>query len=452
MNLIIHRGAHEIGGTCVELSTEGTRILIDFGTPLTTSLGAEFDESKLRGASISSLIKKTILPPVKGLYKDEKPTVDAILISHSHKDHYGFLKYINPEIPVCISEGSKKLIDVSNIFTYADRRIPIVKFKLVYDRIPFRIKNFNITPYLVDHSGFDAMAFHIKDMVNGKSIFYSGDFRATGWKKGLFYRLVRDHPKDVDYLFMEGTMIDKEDGRYSEEKDVLRRTIEIIEQSEKNIVFACVSGQNIDRLVTFYKACRSTNSLFVIDPYIASILYAIRTPENTIPQFNWRNVRVFIANYRNHTGKHIGDRYISLMNDSAYKSLIPKFGKVKIKPRDFGTLDKKALVFIRASMVDVIRDIPEIKGSTLIYSQWEGYLKRKDRSTINFLNFIKDFDLKIEPVHTSGHATINKLKALAKAIKPKEKIIPIHTLFPEKFIEYFGSKAMLLPNGKTLCI
>lgn len=452
MNLIIHRGASEIGGTCVELSTEGTRILIDFGTPLTTNLGAEFDENMLKGASASSLINKKILPPVKGLYKDEKPTVDAVLISHSHKDHYGFLKYINPEIPVCISDGSKKLIDVSNIFTYADRRIPIVKFQPVYDRIPFSIKNFRITPYLVDHSGFDAMAFHIKDTISGKSIFYSGDFRATGWKKGLFYRLVRNPPKKVDYLFMEGTMIDKEDGRYKEETDVLRRTIEIMKQSDKKIVFACVSGQNIDRLVTFYKACRHTDSLFVIDPYIASILYAIRTPENTIPQFNWRNVRVFIANYRNYAGKHIGDRYIGQMKDSACNSLIPKFGKVKIKPRDFGALDKKALVLIRASMVDVLRDIPDIKGSTLIYSQWEGYLKRKDKSTKNFLSFIKDFDIKIEPVHTSGHATVNKLKTLARAIDPKEKIIPIHTLSPEKFIHYFGSKAMLLPNGKTLLI
>ncbi|MBU2101796.1 MAG: MBL fold metallo-hydrolase [Candidatus Omnitrophica bacterium] len=452
MNLTIHRGAREIGGTCVELSTEGSRILIDFGIPLATNLGAEFDESKLKGESVASLIKKTILPSVEGLYKAEKPTIDAVLISHSHKDHYGFLTYINPEIPVCISEGSKKLIDVSNIFTYAERRIPIVRFQPVHDGIPFKIKNFSITPYLVDHSGFDAMAYHIKDTISGKSIFYSGDFRATGWKKGLFYRLVRKPPKAVDYLLMEGTTIDKEDGLYKEEEDVLNRTIEILEQSDNNIVFACAAGQNIDRLITFYKACWRTDSLFVIDPYIASILYAIKTPENTIQQFNWENVRVFIANYRNRHGKHIGDRYIKLMKDSAYKSLIPRFGKVKIKPRDFGALDKKALVLIRSSMVDVLRDIPGINDSALIYSQWEGYLKREDRSTNNFLRFIKDFNLKMELVHTSGHATVDKLKILAKSIKPKKKIIPIHTLSPEKFIHYFGSKAMLLPNGRILQI
>ena len=34
MNLIIHRGTKEIGGSCVELLTAKTRILIDFGMPL----------------------------------------------------------------------------------------------------------------------------------------------------------------------------------------------------------------------------------------------------------------------------------------------------------------------------------------------------------------------------------------------------------------------------------
>ena len=34
MNLIIHRGTHEIGGTCVEITTDETRIIIDLGMPL----------------------------------------------------------------------------------------------------------------------------------------------------------------------------------------------------------------------------------------------------------------------------------------------------------------------------------------------------------------------------------------------------------------------------------
>jgi ribonuclease J len=34
MNLTIHRGTNQIGGTCIELQTANTRILIGFGMPL----------------------------------------------------------------------------------------------------------------------------------------------------------------------------------------------------------------------------------------------------------------------------------------------------------------------------------------------------------------------------------------------------------------------------------
>ena len=34
MNFKIHRGTQEIGGSCVEIWTESTRIVVDFGMPL----------------------------------------------------------------------------------------------------------------------------------------------------------------------------------------------------------------------------------------------------------------------------------------------------------------------------------------------------------------------------------------------------------------------------------
>ncbi len=42
MKLTIYRGTHEIGGTCVELSTENTQILIDIGLPLVDEEGQSF--------------------------------------------------------------------------------------------------------------------------------------------------------------------------------------------------------------------------------------------------------------------------------------------------------------------------------------------------------------------------------------------------------------------------
>ena len=37
MILTIHRGTHEIGGSCVEIRTDKAKILIDLGMPSTTT-------------------------------------------------------------------------------------------------------------------------------------------------------------------------------------------------------------------------------------------------------------------------------------------------------------------------------------------------------------------------------------------------------------------------------
>ena len=58
--------------------------------------------------------------------------------------------------------------------------------------------------------------------------------------------------------------------------------------------------------------------------------------------------------------------------------------------------------------------------------------------------------MRIEELHTSGHATISELKDLANALDPK-MIIPIHTFHPEKFQEHF-SNVRVVNNEEELDI
>ncbi len=442
MQLIIHRGTQEIGGTCVEVVAGDTRILLDFGMPLGNGRGGEFDERALEGKSIAELIKKEILYPIKGLYKDSVPQIDAILISHSHKDHHGFLKFAHPDIPVYMSSGAEKLIDVLNIFVKKEGRLQLPKAaKLVRDRKSFDIGDLRITPYLVDHSAFDAMSFHVVETTTGKNIFYTGDFRAAGWKEKLFDRFVADPPKGVDCLLMEGTMIEREAGKYPTEQDILDRMVEILSGKDKKVTFACCSGQNIDRIVTFYKAARRTKSILVIDPYTACVLNAIKSSYNHIPQMDWDSVRVFIANYY---GK--GDVYVNKISDSAFKSLLPDLGRVKIKPLDFIGLDEKALILMRGSMIPALEKIAGIKGSKIVYSQWHGYPDKDSPDARKFKAFVSKYELDLEHVHTSGHATVDKLKRFSEALNPKV-LIPIHTFDKGKY-PYLFKNVKILNDGE----
>jgi len=273
MQITIHRGTHQIGGTCIELESGKTRIILDYGMPLAASDGKEFDDRSLQDRTAAELIKERVLFDIPGLYKGQEPQVNGILISHSHKDHYGLLSYLHPDIRVYVSEGALKLINVLNVFTHKQSHVSIAKPCIVKYKVSFDIEDFRITPYLVDHSGFDAMSFLIEEKSTGKRLFYSGDFRASGWKRALFDRFIKNPPKNIDCLLMEGTMIEREGGKYQDEGAVVERMTEILSKPDKNVTLAYCSGQNIDRIVTSYKAARSTRTTLVIDPYTATVLY-----------------------------------------------------------------------------------------------------------------------------------------------------------------------------------
>lgn len=442
MQVIIRRGTHQIGGTCVEIESNSTRILLDFGMPLQSSYGVDFDEGAIVGKSIQELINEKTLFNIKGLYRDFDPSVAAVLISHSHKDHYGLLPYINPRIPIYLSKGAYELVKALNVFLPVAKRTLINTPVFLKHKHPEIIGGLKIVPYLVDHSGFDAMGFLISETATGKSIFYTGDFRAGGWTKKRYDDFINKPPKQVDCLLMEGTMLAREGGKYPDEAAVVKGIIEIIQKSTNTVIPVYCSGQNIDRIVSLYKAARKTKALLVVDPYTAYMLRVAGDISSSIPQIEWDNIRVFIANY----GR--GDIYINKISNSDRKGMMLTLGRKKIKAFDFGGLKQKALLLMRNTMIPVVEKIPQIQGSTLIYSQWEGYTKKDTPDVKRFRYFIRRNNLNIEHIHTSGHATLEKLKEFASKVKAR-KIVPIHTEYPDRFRGYFGKSVVCYEDGQS---
>ena len=422
MKIVIHRGTQEIGGTCVEITTDQTRILIDFGMPLVDARKEPFDSKTLIGRSIDDLKKSKILPDIRGLYDTEEKSIDAILISHSHMDHYGLLSYVHNDIPVYMSQGAQELIDVSSIFT--PNKIGKVNSRIINAKKAFNIGDIKITPYLVDHSAFDALAFLIE--ADGKRLFYSGDFRAHGRKSVLFKKIIDNPPKDIDCLLMEGSMLGRENKKYKDEVSVQTRMEEIL-KSANNITFLFASSQNIDRLVSAYKACLKTDSTFVIDIYTAYILDMLQKVSEHIPQFNWRNVRV----------KFTKNQADNLANKVSTK-LLYHYNTKKIELSEINKNKNKFLMLARDNSIfpKIIKGIDKIEGSKIIYSMWNGYLTDK------FKEYCVDKGLSIEEVHTSGHATVEDLKTFADAINPK-KLIPIHTFEAARYPTLFRNVEIL---------
>jgi len=428
MKLMIHRGTKEIGGSCVELKTASSRILIDFGIPLVTRDHKPFDANLLKGKTVQELKDQGVLPDIKGLYKNEKADLNGILISHSHLDHYGFLQYVNPEVPIYLSQGAEQLINISNIFV--PTKVGKLNTNIVSHKKPFKLGDFTITPFLVDHSAFDALAFLIE--AEGKRLFYSGDFRAHGRKAKLFKQMIKYPPRNIDCLLMEGSALGRDDAQYKTEKDVESRFVKILKE-RKNITFLFASSQNIDRIVSAYRACLKTDSIFVIDLYTAYILDKLKQVSEHIPQYNWKNVRVKFLN-----------AHAKALEQASHKNLLYTYNKRKIELTEISSQKNRILMLARDNSVFplILKGIKGVADGTIAYSMWDGYLTKEFRA------FCKDKGLTLEYVHTSGHANLDDLKAFSSAINAK-MLVPIHTFEPNSYSNNF-SNVKILNDGESL--
>ena len=273
MQIIIYRGTHEIGGTLVELKSKNSRILIDAGYPL--FLNKKPIDSRDVHVQFpypyDKLITSGVLPDIKGLYSWDTPEFDAVVISHAHIDHYGLLHYINPIIPVYLSKGTLKIIDISALFLQSGQLMSKTREFNMYK--PFQIGDFRVMPFLMDHSAFDAAAFEIS--YKEKTIIYTGDFRGHGRKATCLDRFINNAKKGAEALLIEGTMFGRQNEEVITEQELEERVVKRIKDFEGPVLFQS-SSQNIDRIVSFYRAATRLDRIVVVDVYTANVLYELR--------------------------------------------------------------------------------------------------------------------------------------------------------------------------------
>lgn len=156
--------------------------------------------------------------------------------------------------------------------------------------IPFNCGEFKITPYLMDHSAFDAYAF---DRSRWKKTILFRDFRSHGRKEKTFKWFLHNAPKNIDALLLEGTSFGRNKGEFLTETEIEEEMVKI-EQQTNGLLLVQQSGQNIDRLVSFYRAAVKSGRLFVIDVYIANVLTALKDfARLPYPSADFENIRVF---------------------------------------------------------------------------------------------------------------------------------------------------------------
>ena len=433
MNFKIHRGTKEIGGSCVEIWTQSTRIVVDFGMPLVNPDKTQFDSRAIKNLSAKELIRKRILPDIKELYENKGNT--ALVLSHAHQDHFGLIKYVNANCKIYLGRATQKLIEITSIFTNQDWEV--LNSQHFESGKPFFIGDIEITPYLMDHSAFDAYAFLIK--ADGQSLVYSGDFRIHGRKTKAFDWFSYSIEINVDFLLLEGTTIGRVDKKFPTESEIETEFVDTFKAS-KGINLIYTSGQNIDRLVSIYRACKRTGKTLAIDFYIANVLKdlsefaTIPYPSNNFPE-----IKVFFP-YRL-------SRMISKKRD---EKLLYRFKDYKITKEQIGEQFDKTVMIVRPSMLKDLEYIKGLEDGMFIYSMWDGY--KKEKTTREFIDFLVGKGMTEKQIHTSGHADRDALKRMIEVLKPKN-LVPIHTFEGDEYGKIFtGTKVLKINDNETVTI
>lgn len=356
-------------------------------------------------------------------FREFSPSLLAIVLSHAHMDHYGLARYLPAGTKMIMGAATERILTAAVPFTRSGTTLANVSH--MESAIPLSSGPFTITPFLVDHSAYDAYALLVE--ADGQRLFYSGDLRATGRKGALFERLLHQPPLAVDALLMEGTTIGRTgvDATFKTEYDVEQGLLEHI-RNTRGLTLVCASGQNIDRLVSIFKATRRAGRQLVIDMYTAEILRA--TGNRKLPQAECSGVRVFLPAVQR----------AQIIRSKRF-DIAHRYRGRRIYRDQLANAALNSVMLFRPSMINDLEAADCLKEARLVYSMWPGYLKRAE--SLQLVAWLERHRIPLSTCHTSGHATPADLQRMAKAIAPKV-LVPIHTSAPSSFADLFEGVQM----------
>ncbi len=398
MKVRIHRGSEQVGGTCVELESQGKRILLDLGMPLDAEHG------------------EVPMPAVPGINGGD-PSLLGVVISHLHGDHCGLVPYAASGLPLAMGPVAARILREAEFFT-GRPPLPEPTWPLL-NRKTFEIGPFKITPYLMEHSAFDAFALLVE--ADGRRIFYTGDFRAHGNDRGPLERLLADPPQGVHALMMEGTQIG--DGRSGEgpSEDDLRHTLARRFNEWPGLVLVAWSSQNLDRLRTVYEAAREARRALAVDLYSADLARAARAPG--VPAPGSPGLEVYCRRRERIQVKEAREFY---RTNSVYP--------IRIFPEEIAPRANKLVLMLRPSMMRELERAGALPGALAVWSMWRGYLEGVSEKRMAAV--LDRHGVPVEVHHVSGHAYVPALKSLVGALRP-DRLIPIHTERPGRYAALF---------------
>ena len=460
MKLTFYGGVNEIGGNKILLEDQGARLFLDFGKSYHDA--SQYFEEFLNPRAVHGLkdyLELGLLPKVDGIYRRDlitileregvdwlaflPPQIDAVLLSHGHMDHAGYISFLDPQIPVYLSKETLAVLKAFHISRPNNLENEIIdislrdeentrwrkrekrKFRIIQDQKPFFIKNLKVTPILVDHSVPGAMMFLIH--TSKGNLLYSGDFRLSEISEKRQREVISFLRKAKVKIFLcEGTRIESQE--ILREKEVYQKALKEVEKV-KGLVVVDYSIADITRFQTLLRIAQKTKRKFVL-PYNYFNYVAVLKKE----------------------GLEVGD-FSSVYLYAKRKMRLRPWEKdllSRYPSYDWQEIRKNKRQYMLALNFYQIQELIDIqpgKDSYYLRAITEPHNEEMEISEQRFINWVEHFHMQgLEEVelaqgktgkvfsraHISGHISGKELSWFIAKIKP-EMIIPIHTEHPELF-------------------
>ena len=431
-SLTFYGGVGEIGGNKILLKDGNTSIFLDFGK----NFGREeqfYDEPYLSPREEKHLIYLGILPEIEGLYKkdDIEPSIDAIVLSHPHADHWDYIRYVKDSVPIVCGETAKTMIvarELAGGGQRAEYRIANLtskqgeqvckKFQTFRTGDVFDIGSVKLEPIHVDHSVPGAYGIII--YTSNGIIAYTGDFRLHGPKANMSMEFIaRAKQVHPDVLITEATNI--VDAKMLGESEVEEKVRQVVSTTGR-LVLAGFYLNDVDRLTTFWQAAKANGRQLAISTKQAWMVHNLKDDKHlTLFKLEDPGLLIFQREKRRlyEWEKVLMNCYPDKMVDSYYVNAHQ------------GELLLVASFWDMNEMVEVQ---PE-PGSIYILSQSEPFNEQMEIDYSKLLNWLEICGLPLYQVHASGHVNPDQLKWAIMEINP-QKVYVVHTERPKLLATY----------------
>jgi ribonuclease J len=132
-------------------------------------------------------------------------------------------------------------------------------------------------------------------------------------------------------------------------------------KATQGLMIVAASAQNIDRVVSIYRAAKQTSRTLLIDLYAAQILETCQA--NSIPQSYWPNMALWVPSSQRRTIK-----------TNAWFDSLKRYSRNRVYlDKDVRSASEKYILLGRPFMLQELSKAEVLAGARLVWGQWSGY-------------------------------------------------------------------------------